>query len=108
MSGADLLQIVNGNGVVVLAVQQNGTVNFSSSGLTAVLGSSQAGSYTLNRQVIGLFRTRQTDAASITTVALAIASAFPLNPQNQDIIQVIAQGGNVGYYLDLSGVAHGS
>jgi len=107
-SGADLLQIANGNGTVVLAVRQNGTVNFNAAGLTAVFGSSAASSYTYNRQVIGLFRTRQTDASSITTAALAIASAFPLNPQSLDIIQVVAEGGNVGYFLDSSGVAHGS
>src|SRR5258708_13862045 len=82
-SGADILQSVNGQGVVIAAVQQNGTVNFNSSGLTPVLGSSASGSYTLNRQVIGLFRTRQTEAP--TTVAAAFASAFPTNPNNQDI-----------------------
>ncbi len=107
-SGADLLQIANGAGAVVMAVRKDGTVNFNASGLTPTFGSSAAGSYTVNRQVVGLFRTRQVDSSSITTVALAVASAFPLNPQSLDIIQVIQEGGNVGYYLDSVGVAHGS
>lgn len=103
---ADLLQIeVPGKGVV-LAVQNNGTVNFNANGLTPTNGASASASYTVNRQLVGLFRTNPT--ATVTTVAQAVAAAFPLNPQSWDIIQVIQEGGNVGYYLDSVGVAHGS
>lgn len=110
-SNADLLQIVNGQGQTILAVQNNGTVNFNSAGLTPVAGASANGSYTVTavgagRAQIGVFRTRQTESPS--SAAAAIASAFPTNPNSQDIIQVVQEGGSVGYWLDSSGVAHGS
>ncbi len=105
-SQADILQIVSPGGVVIAAVSYLGTVSFSATGLTAALGAGGSGTYTLNRQVISQYRTRPND--TITTVAQAFASAFPTNPQNQDIIQVVAEGANVGYYIDYLGVAHGS
>ncbi len=106
-SDADLLQIVSAvGGAVLVAVDYLGAVHFSSTGLTAVNGAGGTGTYTLNHQVISQYRTRPSD--TITTVAQAFASAFPTNPQNQDIIQVVAEGANVGYYIDYLGVAHGS
>lgn len=110
-SNADLLQIVNEGGKTVLAVQNNGTVNFNASGLTAVFGASASGSYTasaggVGRAVVGVFYAQP--GYPTDTAAHAITAAFPTNPQSWDIIQVIAQGGNVGYWLDSSGVAHGS
>ncbi len=53
---------------------------------------------------IGVFSTSLSIGA---TVAQLFANAF-LNATNQDIIQVVNQGGNVSYYLDYQGVAHGS
>jgi len=106
-SQADLLQIANDDGTAILAaVDYTGTVQFNASGLTASLGSGGTGKYTLNRQVIGQFRTNP--GTTITTVAQAFAAAFPTNPQNQDIIQIVQQGANVAYYVDSLGVSHGS
>lgn len=103
---ADILQIENQGGQVIVSVSYNGTVNFNASGLTFTTGQGGAGLYTLNRQLDGKYRT--VPGTTITTVAQAFAAAFPLNPQNQDIIQVINIGGSVGYYIDYTGVAHGS
>lgn len=110
-SNADLLQIQNEGGQVIAAVDYTGTVQFNASGLTASEGSGGTGLYTYNRQVVGLFRTINSNPAQstlITTVAQAFAAAFSLNPQNWDIIQVISPGGTIGYYVDYLGVAHGS
>lgn len=110
-SGADLLQIFNEGGKCVLAVQQNGTVNFNASGLTATFGSSASSSYTASpsgagRSLLGTFFA--VPGYPTDTAAHAIAAAFTTNPEAWDIIQVIQQGGNVGYWLDVNGVAHGS
>ena len=103
---ADILQIENQGGEVIVSVSYNGTVNFNAAGLTATTGQGGAGLYTLNRQLDRKYRT--VPGSTITTVAQAFAAAFPLNPLNQDIIQVINVGGNVSYYIDYTGVAHGS
>ncbi len=105
-SHADLLQIENEGNQVIVAVDYLGNVWFNASGLTASVGVGGSGLYTVNRQLIHKFRT--VPGTTITTVAQAFAAAFPLNPQNWDIIQVISQGANVGYYIDYLGVAHGS
>lgn len=105
-SSADILQIVSPGGDVIAAVDYTGTVQFNASGLTPSLGAGGTGLYTVNRVLNNRYRTRPTD--TITTVAQAFASAFPLNPQNQDILQVVAQGANVGWYVDYLGAAHGS
>ena len=110
-SGADLLQIVNEGGKTVLAVQQNGTVNFNASGLTATPGSSAGGSYTstangVGRTLLGVFYA--VPSYPTDTAAHAIAAAFTTNPESWDIIQVLSPGGAVNYWLDSSGVAHGS
>ncbi len=110
-SNADLLQIENEGAQTIVAVDYLGNVWFSSTGLTAVNGTGGTGTYTNNRQVIGRFRTYNSNPAQstlITTVAQAFAAAFPLNPQSWDIIQVISPGGTIGYYVDYLGVAHGS
>lgn len=49
----------------------------------------------------------QTFLAAGSTLAQLFANAFS-NPSNQDILQVMNQGGNISYYLDYQGVAHGS
>lgn len=106
-TNADLLQIINDDGgAVIAAVDFQGNVQFNASGLTASFGAGGAGKYTVNRHLIGQFRTNPGSLTS--TVAQAFAAAFPLNPQSWDIFQVIAPGGNIGYYVDSSGVAHGS
>jgi hypothetical protein len=55
---------------------------------------------------IGVFATNY-GVADNPTVAQLIADAFE-NPSLQDILQVINAGGNIHYYLDYLGVAHGS
>lgn len=52
--------------------------------------------------------TFETSAASGATTAQKFAGAWPTNPSSLDIIQVINQGGNTSYWLDVNGVAHGS
>lgn len=108
-TSADILQIVAPGGEVIVSVSYNGTVNFNASGLTSTTGAGGAGLYTLNRQLDRQYRINPTSVSlPITTVAQAFAAAFPLNPQNLDIIQVINAGGNISYWLDSTGVAHGS
>jgi hypothetical protein len=46
-------------------------------------------------------------ASTSTTTAKYFASAFT-NPSNLDIVQVINEGGNISYWLDYLGVAHGA
>jgi hypothetical protein len=53
---------------------------------------------------VGKFLTRLAPGA---TVAALFADAFT-NPSNLDILQVVNLGGNISYYLDYQGVAHGS
>lgn len=110
-SNADLFQIVNQSGKTVLAVQNNGTVNFNASGLTATPGASAGGSYTstangVGRAQLGVFWA--VPGFPTDTAAHAIAAAFTTNPEAWDIIQVLSPGGAVNYYLDVNGVAHGS
>jgi hypothetical protein len=54
---------------------------------------------------IGTF---QTSAAAGSTTAQFFAGAWPTNPQNLDIVQVINEGGNISYYLNYQGVPTGS
>jgi hypothetical protein len=105
-SQADILQIENEGGQVVVAVDYLGNVRFNSSGLTASYGSGGVGLYTYNRQLDRKYRT--VPGSTVTTVAQAFAAAFPTNPQNWDILQVIAPGGTIGYYINYLGVATGS
>lgn len=105
-SSADILQIATPGGTVIVSVSFNGTVNFNANGLTSTTGAGGSGLYTLNRTLDRQYRT--IPGQVITTVAQAFASAFPTNPQNLDIIQVINAGGNISYWLDVNGVAHGS
>lgn len=53
---------------------------------------------------IGVFNTNLPKSA---TIAQLFADAFT-NPQQEDIIQVVNEGGNVSYYLNYLGVATGS
>ncbi len=53
---------------------------------------------------IGVFQTLLTSSA---TTAQFFASAFS-NPSNLDILQCINLGGNISYWLDYLGVAHGA
>lgn len=105
-ANADLMQIVSASGRLILAVVNYlGNVYFSATGLPDGAGGT-ANVHTGDRQVIGRFQCRPTD--TIATVAQAFTSAFPFNPQNLDIIQVISPGGTIGYYVNSSGVATGS
>jgi hypothetical protein len=53
---------------------------------------------------LGVF---ESNLASSATTAQHFAAAFT-NPSLQDILQVINFGGNISYWLDSKGVAHGS
>jgi hypothetical protein len=94
----DLIQIINpgdnsygtASPTVLLNVSYDGTVHNAASSPT-------------NGTRLGVFFTT---LASGTTAAL-FASAFS-NPSNNDIIQVRNLGGNISYFLDYLGVAHGS
>ena len=87
----DLLQIVGQGGSVLLNVDSTGTVHNP-----AV--SSTAGTR------VGVFQSRLTSSA---TTAQLFADAFS-NPSQLDILQVTNAGGNIHYFLDFQGVAHGS
>ena len=87
----DILQIIDQGGKVVLNVDYLGAVHNPASGAT-------------NGTRLGQFATT---LASGDTTAHYFANAFS-NPSLQDILQIINVGGNVSYYLDYQGVAHGS
>jgi hypothetical protein len=90
----DLLQIVSKKGgTVLLNVDYLGAVH------------SPAVSPT-NGARVGVFATNFQTSDS-ATVAQLFADAFA-NPSLLDILQVINLGGNIHYYLDYLGVAHGS
>lgn len=59
---------------------------------------------TANGTRIGKFLCKLDNTA---TIAALFANAFN-NPQQKDILQVVNVGGNVSYYVDYLGVAHGS
>jgi hypothetical protein len=88
----DILQIVdNTGGTVFVNVDSTGTVHNPAVNPT-------------NGTRVGPFITRINTPAS---TAQFFADTFT-NPSNLDILQVINLGGNVSYWLDYLGVAHGS
>lgn len=87
----DLIQIVDNNGGSVL-------VNVDHSGVVHKPASSPT-----NGTRVGVFLSRLSSASSLAAI---FADAFDPNPANLDILQVIAVGGAVPYYLDYLGVAH--
>lgn len=87
----DLIQVVGLGGSIILSVDYLGTVH-------------KPGASTTNGTRLGQFQSRLT---SSSTVAAIIADAFT-NTSHQDIIQAVNIGGNIHYYLDYLGVAHGS
>lgn len=87
----DTLQIVDEGGGVLLNVDYAGVVHNPAVSPTA---SSQKAPY-------------QTRLTSGATTAQLFAEAFS-NPSQLDILQVINIGGNISYYLDYLGVAHGA
>jgi hypothetical protein len=87
----DILQIIDQGGKIVLNVDYAGVVHNPASGAT-------------NGTRIGQF---QTSLAAADTTAHYFANAFT-NPALLDILQIINVGGNVSYYIDYLGVAHGS
>ena len=91
----DLLQIVDEGGGVLINVDYLGTVH------------NPAVSPTTGNTRVGQFRTL---LASTATTAQIFADAFypNANQDQSDILQVVNPGGNVHYYLDYLGVAHGS
>ena len=96
LQNLDLIQIVNEGGNVVLNVDKAGVVHNPAVGASETPGGN-------NNAVVGVFQTR---LASGTTAAI-FADTFS-NPSSLDIIQVVNIGGNVSYWLDALGVAHGS
>jgi ABC-type tungstate transport system permease subunit len=87
----DILQIVDEGGGVLLNVDYAGVVH------------NPAVNPTVNSQKAP-YQTRLTSGA---TTARLFAEAFS-NPSQLDILQVINIGGNISYYLDYLGVAHGA
>ena len=90
----DLLQIVSKKGdAVLLNVDYLGVVHKPASGST---NGTRVGQFATNFQ--------SSDSAS---VAQLFADAFA-NPSLQDVLQIINLGGNIHFYIDYLGVAHGS
>ena len=98
LQNLDVLQIVDNNGSsILLNVDFSGVVhNPASSPTTSANG--------VGNTRLGQFVSR---LSSASTTAQLFADAF-FNPSNQDIVQVINVGGNISYWLDALGVAHGA
>lgn len=93
----DLLQIVGEGGSVLINVDHNGAVHNPAVSPTNGTRIQAGGSG-------GVFQTRLSSSA---TTAQIFADAFE-NLSQQDIIQVINNGGNISYFLNYQGVATGS
>jgi hypothetical protein len=90
----DLLQIVSKKGgAILLNVDYLGAVHAPASSPTS---GTRVGQFATDFQ-----------SSDSPSVAQLFANAF-VNPSLQDILQVINAGGNIHYYLDYLGVAHGS
>jgi hypothetical protein len=94
----DIIQIIDGNGNIILNVDKAGVVRFPASNATTSAGG------VAGQTRLGQFKTYLTGAQ---TVATLFASAFS-NPSLLDILQIVNIGGNVSYWLDYLGVAHGA
>ena len=92
----DLIQIIDEGGEVIVSVDYAGTVHKNPGSTTYTAGTR-----------CGVFRTLLADTASTAQV---FADAFypNANQDQSDILQVVNPGGNVHYYLDYTGTAHGS
>lgn len=90
----DIIQIVSEGSSVLLNVDFAGVVRKPGNTVAAQIGNTRLGSF-------------QSRLSSSASVAQLFADAFS-NPSNQDIFQVINIGGNISYWLDFLGVAHGS
>lgn len=88
----DLIQIIGQGGNILLNVDHAGAVHNPSSSPT-------------NGTCIGQYYSRLTSSA---TTAQLFADVFSDNQSQEDIIQVINEGGNISYYLNYQGVATGS
>ena len=111
-SQADILQIGGGPNnspefTIYVSVDYTGAVHFNSSGLTPTNGKGGNGLYTTQGTLVGRFPLAGINLFP-SSVAQVFAEAFPNNPSNLDIIQIVNQGGNISYWLDSTGVAHGS
>jgi hypothetical protein len=87
----DLLQIVGEGGNTLLNVDSAGVVHNPATSVT-------------NGTRIGQFFSTLTGSPSTASL---FANAFA-NPSQLDILQIANIGGNIHYYLDYLGVAHGS
>jgi hypothetical protein len=92
----DLIQIVGEGGQVLLNVDYTGAVH--NPAVSPTTGAAQ------NTRV-GVFYTRLTSSA---TTAQLFADVWSDNQAQNDILQVINNGGNISYYLNYLGVATGS
>lgn len=90
----DLLQIVSKSGTVIL-------LNVDSTGVVHAPAVTPT-----NGTRVGVFATNFQTGNS-PTVAQLFADAFA-NPAQQDVLQVINEGGNTHYFLNYLGVATGS
>ena len=88
----DLIQIVGQGGSILCNVDYLGVVHTPKSAATT--GNTRVGQF-------------ESNLTSSATTAQLFANAFT-NPQQQDILQVYNEGGNISYWLDYLGVAHGS
>ena len=90
----DLIQIVDEGGLVLVNVNYLGTVGKNPASPT---------------NGVRVRQIRTLLAATATTAQIFADAFYPNANQDQsDILQVVNPGGNVHYYLDYTGTAHGS
>jgi hypothetical protein len=94
----DLVQIVGEGGFVVLNVDYQGGVHYPAIFPT---NGTRLGQYFTRLQALNNL------GLPVATLAAVMADAFK-NFDQEDIIQVINIGGNISYWWDYLGVAHGS
>jgi hypothetical protein len=90
----DLIQIVDEGGLVLVNVDYQGTVGKNPVSPT---------------NGVRVRQVRTLLAATATTAQIFADAFYPNANQDQsDILQVVNPGGNIHYYLDYTGTAHGS
>jgi hypothetical protein len=94
----DILQIVDEGGSILLNVDFTGAVHNPAVNPTTAAGG-------IGQTRYGQYYTRLTTGASTANL---FADAFSQNVSQLDILQIQNIGGNISYWLDFLGVAHGS
>lgn len=93
------------NGEFIITASDNSSITVTTSSQVNETHAATALPYTVGTR-IGRFASNFGIADSFTLAAL-VADTFA-NPSQLDIFQAVNAGGNIHYYLDFQGVAHGS